>query len=177
MASNPQPPKPAQPAAAKPKAATAGAKPAASPRAEHRARLMQAFLPLSDRLLGVSTKESEVYGYFNSTDSEELLAKYAAFAASSPLLRLGKEAARTLESLPTDDRTRLIAAFTAILAEPRGADSRPLAETTESYRLMPVGPYRIVFWYDRPFDAVRIALIDRRSDDPVTHAIDAYLAS
>src|SRR4051812_20825405 len=72
----------------------------ASPQAAARARLLAAFEPLSDRLLGVSAKESEVYGYFNSTDSEELLAKHAPFSAGSPLLRLGKEAARLLESIP-----------------------------------------------------------------------------
>jgi hypothetical protein len=153
----------------------AGKSAGASPQAAARARLIAAFEPLSDRLLGVSAKESEVYGYFNSTDSEELLAKYAPFSAGSPLLRLGKEAARLLESIPAEDRRRLIAAFTEILAAPRGESSRAVAETTDPYRLKTVGPYRIVFWYDRPFDAVRIALIDRRAEDPVLQAIDRYL--
>jgi hypothetical protein len=166
MASEPaKPPKPA-------------AKPAVpSQRAAVRARLVAAFEPLSDRLLGVSAKESEVYGYFNSTDSEELLAKYAAFTAGSPLLRLGKEAARLLESIAAEERDRLIAAFTEILAAPRGESSRPVAETSEPYRLKTIGAYRIVFWYDRPFDAVRIALIDRRAEDPVLQAIDRFLTA
>jgi hypothetical protein len=169
MASDTQQPKPAKPAA-KAKAAPV------NPRAAERATLIKAFEPLSDRLLGVSAKETEVYGYFNSTDSEELLTKYAPFAASSPLLRLGKEVARLLEGLADNDRKHLIAAFTQLLAEPRGGDTRPIAES-EPYRLKPLGPYRIVYWYDRPFDAVRIALVDRRSDDPVLHAIDRFLGS
>jgi mRNA-degrading endonuclease RelE of RelBE toxin-antitoxin system len=161
--------KPAKPAAA-------NARPAASnSKAAERTRLIAAFEPLSDRLLGVNAAQTEVYGYFNSTDSEELLTKYAPFSASSPLLRLGKEVARLLEMLAAEDRNRLIKTFVELLANPRGETSRPLAES-EPYRLRTVGPYRIVFWYDRPFDAVRIALIDRRSDDPVTHAIDRFLA-
>jgi hypothetical protein len=167
MASDTQQPKPAKPTA-KPKAAPA------NPKAAERASLIKAFEPLSDRLLGVSAKETEVYGYFNSTDSEELLTKYAPFAASSPLLRLGKEVARLLEGLADNDRKHLIAAFTQLLGDPRGGDTRPIAES-EPYRLKPLGPYRIVYWYDRPFDAVRIALVDRRSDDPVLHAIDRFL--
>ena len=163
MASETQQPKPAR------------AKAPANPKAAERTALAKAFQPLSDRLLGVSAKETEVYGYFNSTDSEELLCKYAPFSASSPLLRLGKEVARLLETLASNDRAHLIKAFTELLADPRGADTREIS-ATESYRLKTVGPYRIVYWYDRPFDAVRIALIDRRSDDPVLHAIDRYLS-
>jgi hypothetical protein len=169
MARDTQQPKPAK-QAAKPKAA------AANPKAAERAALIKSFEPLSDRLLGVSAKETEVYGYFNSTDSEELLTKYASFAATSPLLRLGKEVARLLEGLAGTDRAHLIKAFTQLLADPRAADTRPIAES-EPYRLKAVGPYRIVYWYDRPFDAVRIALIDRRADDPVLHAIDRFLAA
>ena len=154
------------------------AKPAARPRAQasDRAQLAKAFLPLSDRLLGVSAKETEVYGYFNSTDSEELLNKYARFQATSPLLRLGKEVTRLLEELPAAERKALIAAFTQLLADPRAADTRAVAES-DPYRLKIVGPWRIVYWYDRPFDAVRIALIDRGAEDPVLLAIDRYLAA
>jgi len=170
MASDTQQPKPAK-AAAKPKAPAAGA---AKP--SERALLAKAFLPLSDRLLGVEAKETEVYGYFNSTDSEELLTKYAPFSPTTPLLRLGKEVARLLEELADGDRKTLIAAFTELLADPRAADTRPIAQS-EPYRLKIVGPYRIVYWYDRPFDAVRIALIDRRAGDPVLLAIDRYLAA
>ena len=168
MASDTQQPKPAKPAAR--------SKAAASPQATERARMVKAFEPLSDRLLGVSAKETEVYGYFNSTDSEDVLTKYAAFSASSPLLRLGKEVAHLLEGLPDNDRKHLIAAITQLLADPRAKDTRAIADS-EPYRLKSVGPYRIVYWYDRPFDAVRIALVDRRSDDPVLHAIDRFLAA
>src|SRR3954463_14546738 len=115
----------------------AGKSAGASPQAAARARLIAAFEPLSDRLLGVSAKESEVYGYFNSTDSEELLAKYAPFAATSPLLRLGKEVARLLEELPENDRAHLIKAFTELLADPRAAATRTIAES-EPYRLKAV---------------------------------------
>src|SRR5258706_8274040 len=170
MASETQQPKPAaKPAAAKPKAAP-------SPKAAERAALIQAFEPLSDRLLAVAAKETEVYGYFNSTDSEELLTKYASFAATSPLLRLGKEVARLLEGLAGNDRAHLIKAFTQLLADPRSADTRTIAES-EPYRLKAVGPYRIAYLHDRPFDALRIALVDRRSHDPVRHPFDRFLAA
>src|SRR5438874_1616345 len=123
MASETQQPKPAaKSAAARPKAPP-------SPKAAERAALLKAFEPLSDRLLAVAAKETEVYGYFNSTDSEELLVKYAPFAASSPLLRLGKEVARLLEGLPDNDRLHLVKAFTQLLAEPRAADTRVIQET------------------------------------------------
>src|SRR4051812_44357418 len=99
-----------------PKTAASSPKPAAgNPQAAERARLLAAFQPLSDRLLGVTTKETEVYGYLNSTDSEELLSKYAPFSAGSPLLRLGREVARLLETLPAEDRSRLIGTFSQLL--------------------------------------------------------------
>jgi hypothetical protein len=141
-----------------------------------RARLIAAFEPLSDRLLGVNAKETEVFGYFNSTDSEDLLAKYAPFTGSSPLLRLGKEVALLLEKLSAEDRKRLIGGFSELIADPRGAGTRPVAES-EPFRVKIIGQYRIVYWYDRPFDAVRISMVDRHADDPVTQAIDRYLAS